>query len=113
MNIRTLLFAHGFFNRCPASRVQQQIRNNCGNSSGEHRGNTKLYHKGCCHNDTQFTVDYLSPMMRAINEAIGDATKKKKPKVLNQMSRTDIVKQYNRAKREETQFENEEYDVGK
>jgi hypothetical protein len=52
-------------------------------------------------------------MMRAINEAIGESTKKKKPKVLNEMSKTDIVKQYNRAKREETQFENEEYDVGK
>jgi hypothetical protein len=46
------------------------------------------------------------------DEAIGDATKKKRPKVLNQISKTDIVKQYNRAKQEEAQYENEEYDVG-
>jgi hypothetical protein len=93
--------------------VQQQIRNNCGNSSGENGGNVKLYHKGCCHchKDKCQTDDYLSPMMKAINEAIGDATKKKRPKVLNQMSKADIVKQYNRAKKEEEKYENEEDNV--
>ena len=50
-------------------------------------------------------------MMKAINEAIGDATKKKRPKVLNQMSKADIVKQYNRAKKEEEKYENEEDNV--
>lgn len=89
-----------------------KIRNNCGNSSGEKGGNVKLYHKGCCHNDKSPTADYLSPMMKAINEAIGDATKKKRPKVLNQMSKADIVKQYNRAKKEEEKYENEEDNVG-
>jgi hypothetical protein len=51
-------------------------------------------------------------MMRAIDEAISDGNKKKRPKVLNQMTKSDIAKQYERAKKEEKQYENEEYDVG-
>lgn len=89
------------------------MRNNCGNSSGDGGGNTKLYHKGCCHNDKEFTEDYLSPMMRAMNETFEGTSKKKKAKTDEVLTKKDIIKQYERAKKEEKQFENEEYDVGK
>jgi len=111
--------------RCAEAKVYKQIRINCGNSGGVQgfssssiselseeekeartRGNTQLYHKGCCHNDKQFSIDYLSPMMRAINKTLdGDGDKKKKKRKLDRsMTRNQIESQYNRAKREETQF---------
>lgn len=51
-------------------------------------------------------------MMRAIDEAFEATSKKKKAKHDNVLSKEDIKKQYIRAKKEEKQFENEEYDVG-
>ena len=65
-------------------------------------GNTKLYHRGCCHGDKTTDDDYLSAMTRAINKSL-DGNKKK-----HQMTRSEAYEQikrsYNKAKREETKF---------
>ena len=78
------------------------VRNNCGNSGGENSfGNTNLWHRGCCHSDKSNSEDYLSPMMKAINQQLEGKTKQAKSRV---DTRSEIKKAYNTAKREETKF---------
>lgn len=83
------------------------VRNNCGNSDGGMQGgNTQLFHRGCCHNDSKSDADYLSPMMKAMNESFDGNNKKKKP--VSRSTAYDIKRMYDTAKRDETQYENEE-----
>ena len=82
------------------------IRNNCGNSGGGlSGGNTKLYHRGCCHGDKATDLDYLSAMTRAINESFESLDgEKKKQQMTRSEAYEQIKRSYNTAKREETKF---------
>lgn len=124
--------------RCPPFKVQLQVRNNCGNSGVEGGGNVLPYHKGCCQGDKKFTVDYLSPIMKAVNQT-ADPHGKNSAKIRKLVStKQEIIRHYYTALREESKFgklfwkkfdvpfysitvllrthvlsENEEYNVGK
>lgn len=60
--------------RCKVKGRKQRcysVKNNCANSSGDDgRGNTKLYHRGCCHNFRKLHADYLSPLQISIDAAL-------------------------------------------
>lgn len=80
-----------------------QIRNNCGNSSGDGGlGNTKLFHKGCCHGHKIVTEDFVSPMQEAIEKgACGKLNAKQRQGYYTQ---TQLKKMYATAMREEAQY---------
>ena len=78
------------------------IRNNCGNSGSDgHWGNTKLFHRGCCHGDKEVHVNYLSPMVKAMNRTF-DEKPKRKQQGTGDLGR--IATAFNTAKREEAQL---------
>ena len=92
----------------------ESIRNNCGNSgSGGDYGNTKLYHRACCHNDSERSDDYLSPMARAVYEgqieSAKSATSTKKGNNGSSLrgrvvDHSAVKRSYNTAMREQARF---------
>jgi hypothetical protein len=86
--------------------------NNCGNTSGDNgRGNTKLYHRACCHYDRkEQSEDYLSPVQVAVDKALAsmgtESAERAKPI-------SHIISKYKQGQRDATKYENEEWDEGK
>lgn len=79
------------------------IRNNCGNSGSRngHWGNTKLFHRGCCHGDKEVHDNYLSPMAKAMNRTFDEKPKRKQQGTVD-LGR--IATAFNTAKKEEAKL---------
>jgi hypothetical protein len=104
-NINTLLF----FNRCPDKRVAEyfDVISNCGNSGdGGGFGNISLYHRGCCHAQTEYGENYLSPMQIAIEKSIKELDNPRKKIEAKPLSH--LHQKYNQARRNETMYRNME-----
>jgi hypothetical protein len=85
--------------------------NNCGNTSSDGgRGNTKLYHRGCCHNfNEKDCADFLTPVQQAIDKAVCYIGHKEAEKA---KPFSNIIAKYNQGQRQATAFENAEWDEG-
>jgi len=105
-----------YFNRCPDNRVSKylDVISNCGNSGDSGGfGNTKLYHRGCCHvpsRKTKFKLEYgenyLSPMQIAIDTSIDELCNPRKEEEAKPLSH--LHQKYKQARRNETMYHNME-----
>ena len=90
------------------------VISNCGNSGDSGGfGNTKLYHRGCCHvpsRKTKFKLEYgenyLSPMQIAIDTSIDELCNPRKEEEAKPLSH--LHQKYKQARRNETMYHNME-----
>ena len=84
---------------------------NCGNT-----GNSKLWHRGCCHKIGVSDEDYLTPLQTAVEVAqdkMDEIEKTGKSETVEKAKDiSHLLKSYRTALREESKFQNDQFDTG-
>ncbi len=79
---------------------------NCGNGN---TGNSKLFHRGCCHEIDVIDKPYLTPLQAAVEEG---SSLDKSETVDKAKDISDLLTSYRTALREESKFQNDQFDTG-
>jgi hypothetical protein len=96
--------------RCPDEKIAKylDIRLDCGKT-----GNSKLWHRGCCHNLKKVNEKSLTPLKAAIEAALKKMKKPGKSKTVDKVKKiSHLLKRYRTALTEESKFQNDQFDTG-